>query len=140
MIILIEKSIERRSNLSPRPHKYKFYLDENFPVPAGKFLKSKGHHVEFGIDVFKKSGVSDLKHLKMSISKGAILLAFDKDFLVNVIYKRQVEKSPGVVLVEACDSKTETAIKILKKLLKELSENKIRGKICRASINKIKYL
>lgn len=127
--------------MTSHPPKFKFYLDENFPVPAGQFLRSLGHTVVEGIKVLKKAGLSDMKHLAASIKQGAILLAFDRDFKINSDLSGMAKGSLGVILVEATDTKTETAQKILKKVLKIMkSENTLKGKICRASIDKISFL
>ena len=126
--------------MTSHPPKFKFYLDENFPVPAGKFLRSLGHTVVEGIKVLKKPGLSDKKHLAASIRENAILLAFDRDFKINPDLKEMVKKSLGVILVEATDTRIETAQKILKKVLKIMkTKNTLKGKICCASINKISF-
>lgn len=122
------------------PPKFKFYLDENFPVPAGKFLKSLGHNVVEGLKILGKPGLSDQRHLLASTREGAILLAFDRDFIVDEKYREMVKKSNGIILVEATDTKPETARRILKKVLKSLTKNSIKGKICRASVNKINFV
>jgi len=126
--------------LTSYPPKFKFYLDENFPVPAGSFLKSLGHAVVEGLKILGKAGLSDQKHLQAGIKQEAILLAFDRDFVIDSKYREMVRKSRGVILIEATDTKTETACKILQKVLKVLTENKIKGKICCASVDKIKFI
>lgn len=126
--------------MTSRPPKFKFYLDENFPVPAGKFLRSLGHNVIEGVKVLKKPGLSDEKHLKQSIKQEAILIAFDRDFIINPNLREMISKSNGVILIEATDTKTETAQKILKKILKILTQNSIKGKICCASTDKIMFV
>lgn len=125
--------------MTSHPPKFKFYLDENFPVPAGKFLRSLGHNVIEGVKVLKKPGLSDEKHLKESIRQDAILIAFDRDFIINPNLKEMAKKSVGVILIEATDTKPETAQRILRKILKILTKNTIKGKICCASIDKIKF-
>lgn len=52
--------------MSPRPPKYLFRLDENFPVPAGKFLKSLGHNVKHSVDTEAERGISDIKQLQLA--------------------------------------------------------------------------
>lgn len=122
------------------PPKFKFYLDENFPVPAGKFLRSLGHTVVEGIKILKKPGLSDKRHLAASIKQRAILLAFDRDFRINPDLKEMIKESLGVILIEATDTRTETAQKILKKVLKIMkTKNTLKGKICCASIDKISF-
>lgn len=103
--------------MTSHPPKFKFYLDENFPVPAGKFLRSLGHTVVEGIKILKKPGLSDKRHLVTSIRQKAILLAFDRDFRINPDLKEMIKKSLGVILIEAT--------------------NTIKGKICCVSIDKI---
>lgn len=122
------------------PHKFKFYLDENFPVPAGSFLKSLGHTVVEGLKILGQAGLSDQKHFQASIKQEAILLVFDRDFMIDPKYREMIKKSRGVILIEATDTKTETACRILRKVLKVLTENKIKGKICCASVDKIKFI
>ncbi|MEK7143050.1 MAG: DUF5615 family PIN-like protein [Patescibacteria group bacterium] len=124
--------------MTSHPPKFRFYLDENFPVPAGKFLRSLGHTVVEGIKILKKPGLSDKRHLEASAKQKAILLAFDRDFRINPDLKEMIKDSLGVILIEATDTRTETAQKILKKVLKSMkTENTIKGKICCASIDKI---
>ncbi|MCL5407526.1 MAG: DUF5615 family PIN-like protein [Patescibacteria group bacterium] len=122
------------------PHKFKFYLDENFPVPAGKFLKSRGQTVVEGLKILKKPGLTDQKHLETCIKEEAILLAFDRDFIIDSKYQEMIRKSYGVILIEATDTKPKTAQRILVKVLKKLTKNSIKGKICCASIDKIKFI
>jgi len=123
-----------------RPHKFKFYLDENFPVPAGSFLKSLGHNVVSGIKILREAGLSDQKHLQACIKQKAILLAFDRDFMIDTKYSKMIASSCGIILIEATDTRPETAKKILQKVFKDITDNKIKGKICCASIDKIKYI
>lgn len=122
------------------PPKFKFYLDENFPVPAGKFLRSLGHTVIEGIKILKRAGLSDKNHLAVSIKQNVILLAFDRDFRINPDLKEMIKESSGVILIEATDTKTEIAQRILKKVLKKMkTKNTLKSKICCASIDKISF-
>lgn len=125
-------------NLSPRPHKFRFYLDENFPVPAGKFLKTLGHNVLFAVNR-RKRGLSDLRQMKYIVKDRRILMAWDRDFVCDEKYKRLIEKSPGILLLNTSSPNSEKAIIILKKSLKKITPRKINGKICLASIDKIKF-
>jgi hypothetical protein len=103
-------------------------------------LRSLGHSVIEGIKILKRPGLSDKKHLVASIKQSAILLAFDRDFKINPDLKEMIKKSLGVILVEATDTRTETAQKILKKVLKIMkTKNTLKGKICCASIDKISF-
>jgi len=124
----------------PRLPKFCFYLDENFPAPAGRFLKSLGHQTVRGINVLGKTGLSDHKHLQESIRRKAILLAFDRDFIINPDLRTWARRSKGVILIEASDTSPETAERVLRKVLKSLARNSVEGKICRASVDKISFL
>lgn len=124
--------------MAPRPRKYTFYLDENFPIPAGKFLRTLGHTVYEGLKVLGKAGKPDYQHLKASTKMGAILLSFDRDFVINLDLKEKIQRSPGVILVEATDTRPQTAKRVLYKVLKVITRRSIEGKICRASIDRIK--
>jgi predicted nuclease of predicted toxin-antitoxin system len=126
--------------LVSRPRKFKFYLDENLPVPAGNFLRSLGHNVIEGLKILKREGATDLKHLKESTKQDAILLAYDRDFKVDSKYQEMIRKSPGVILVEATNTKTDTTKNILIKILKSLTINQIKGKVLCASNDKLTYI
>ena len=139
MIILTREYVLQRKKLTRRQPKFKFYLDENFPVPAGKFLKTLGHNVIYGIKILGAAGLSDFRHIKESTKQSAILLAFDRDFIINDDLVARVSKSPGMILIHATDTKSSTAKKILQKVLKDLTENTIKGKVCYASIDRIEY-
>lgn len=94
-----------------------------------------------GIKILGRSGLSDKKQLEESIKQEAILLAFDRDFKINPDLKELAKESLGVILIEATNTKPETAQKILKKVLKVLkTENTIKGKICCASVDKIYFI
>ncbi len=125
--------------MSPRPPKFHFYLDENFPVPAGKFLKSLGHNVLFVVEKKKLRGLTDLSQIKESNRQKRIFIALDKDFFVNESLKGAIKKGQGIILVGSADPSSEKVIMILKKLLKKISSQKLEGKICRASIDKIVF-
>ena len=103
-------------------------------------MKSLGHNVVSGIKILRKAGLSDQKHLQACIKQEAILLAFDRDFMIDTKYSEMVARSCGIILIEATDTKSETAKKILQKVLKDITENKIKGRICCASIDKVKYI
>lgn len=101
-------------------------------------MRTLGHTVVEGIKILKKPGLSDKKHLVASVRQNAILLAFDRDFRINPDLKEMIKESLGVILVEATDTRTETAQKILKKVLKIMkTQNTLKGKICCASIDKM---
>lgn len=126
--------------MSPRPRKYSFYLDENFPLPAGLFLRKLGHSVYEGLKILKKPGLPDYKHLDAAKKLGAIVVSFDRDFVVNRDLKEKVKNAPGLILVEAADTKSETAQRILLKVLKSIAHKSMTGRICRASIDKVTFL
>jgi len=105
---------------------------------AGKFLKSLGHKVIFGISVLKP-GALDYKHLEKSTNLNGILVSFDRDFVINKDLREKIKLSSGVIQVQASDSRPETAIRILNKILKKLRHKSIKGKICTASVHKIVF-
>ncbi len=94
----------------------------------------------FGIKILKKAGLSDFEHIRESTKQNAILLAFDRDFIINIDLVARVSRSPGMILIRATDTKSFTAEKVLKKVLKDLTENAIKGKVCYASVEKIEYI
>lgn len=121
-------------------HKFKFYLDENFPVPTGKFLRTLGHTIFEGLKIVKKSGLSDSRHIKDATKLEAILVSCDRDFWVDPKHRGKIAKSCGVVLISATDTKPKTSEKIMLKLLKVLTKNQIAGKICCVSVDKIEVI
>lgn len=121
-------------------HKFRFYLDENFPVPTGKFLRALGHTVLEGLKILKKPGLSDSRHLSEATKREAILLSFDRDFWVDPKHRGKIAKSHGIILISATDTKSKTSEKIMKKLLKVLTKNQIKGKICCVSVDKIEFM
>lgn len=126
--------------MSPRPPKYRFYLDENFPAPSGKFLQSLSHNVFYVVQNEKLRSRSDLFQIKEAAKRKRIFLALDKDFKVNPSLSGAISRGPGVVLVSSSDPTSKRIKDILKMLLKDFSETKVRGKICYVSINKTSYL
>jgi len=125
--------------LSSKPHKFRFLLDENFPAPAGKFLKSQGHNVESAAERKNLRGKRDSTQIKESIKQNRIFVSLDRDFEVNENLEGFIRKSPGVILVESALPDSSKLDLIMKKILKELTDHKIRGKICRASIDKVRF-
>jgi predicted nuclease of predicted toxin-antitoxin system len=125
--------------LSPRHPKFRFYLDENFPAPAGEFLKSRGHNVFSVISKKKLRSLSDLNQIKEANRQDRILVALDKDFKANPVLTGKIRDGQGVILIESADPRSEKIVNILRKTLKDMSETKLRGKICCASIDKIIY-
>lgn len=126
----------RGLSLCPKLPKFRFYLDENFPVPAGKFLKSKGHNVLHVTSKNKFRGLSDFEQIRHASKDKRILMALDKDFKTNANLSAKIKKSPGVILITSSDPNSEKIISILKHLLSEISSVRIKGKICRISIDK----
>jgi len=120
--------------LSPKHIRLRLYLDENFPVPAGMFLKSEHQSVSFTKK--KDKGTSDINQIKIAIKEKRILVSLDKDFKVNDNLKGLIDKSLGVVLVNCSQTDSENIINIFKKNLNSININEIKGKICRISIDK----
>lgn len=118
---------ERGRDLNPRPPKYQFLLDENFPVKAGKFLKSKGHNVISVVERKKLRELSDLALIKEANKQIRVFIALDKDFIANESLRELIKKGPGVILVKSSDPQAEKVIIILGQLLKKMSEKKIIG-------------
>lgn len=118
----------------------RFYLDENFPVSAGKFLKSMRQNVVSAVKTKHARQRSDVWQLKYAIKNNRILLVLDKDFSFQKQLFGLASKSMGVILVKNSDPSPKQWINIFSKLLKDISETKISGKICIASIDKIKYV
>lgn len=121
--------------MSPRHVKFRFYVDENFPYPAGKFLKSLDHNVQITKPTSKD--ITDLNQIKTAIKEERILASLDKDFKINASLLELIGKSPGVILIESSDPRSEKIISIFARHLKSLSRKKLKGKVCRLSIDKI---
>jgi len=126
--------------LSPKLPRLRFYLDENFPVSAGKFLKSMRQNVISAVETKHTRKKSDAWQLKYAIKHNRILLVLDKDFSFQKQLLGLAGKSMGVILVKNSDPSSKQWINIFSKLLKSISQTKISGKICIASIDKIKYM
>lgn len=124
--------------MSTKLRKFDLYLDENFPAPAGKFLKKTNNVISVAGNK-SLQGLSDLTHLKRTNKLKRIFVALDKDFRTNLTLAGTIEKGCGVILVESCNSDSNQIIKILTKRLRQISKQKINGKICRISIDKIVF-
>lgn len=119
----------------------KFYLDENFPVPTGEFLKSLRQNVKSVVDDALARQKSDSWQIKQAIKTGRVFLALDKDFQ-HQQYSELIKKSPGVLLIRSANPHHEKINRILRRLIrgKQLTEKKIMGKICIASIDRVRYI
>ena len=126
--------------MSPRPQKFRFYLDENFPLPAGKFLKSLGHNVEYAVNKRTKKSLSDLAQIKYATKNNRIIIARDKDFVSDKTLAQIISSGPGILLTKSTNPNSKNQIMILKKVLKILMINQIKGKICLVSKDKIKFV
>lgn len=122
--------------MNARPLKFRFYLDENFPVPAGKFLKSLGHNVKEVVNCPELRNLTDLAQLKIARKNKRIFIALDKDFATNEELFGVIESGPGVILIGSSDPNPEKVKMILSKVFKKLSVNVISGKILSATIDK----
>lgn len=124
----------------PRPKKFKFYLDENFPSPVGWYLSSLGHTILYANKAAGKEGDSDYNQIRKSTKERAIFLTIDRDFVIDGDLKRWANESYGVVLFHATDSKPKTIRILADKVIKYISKQAPKGKICVASKEKIKYV
>jgi len=87
-----------------------------------------------------KEGDSDYNQIRKSTKEGAIFLTIDRDFIINVDLKRWANESHGVVLFHATDSRPKTIRVLVDKVIKYISKQAPKGKICIASKEKIKYV
>lgn len=126
--------------MSPRPNKFRFYLDENFPAPARKFLKSKGHNVAQVIDLEEIRSKSDFAQVEIAVKNKRILVTLDKDFMADESMGNLIKQSCGVLLIRSADPNSDKVISILKKILRSSHLNNLTGKICIASIDKISII
>jgi predicted nuclease of predicted toxin-antitoxin system len=119
-----------------RSPKYRFHFDENVPASAARFLASLGHNCTDSLKLRheKLIGASDYRQLRFAIKEQRVLLTFDRDFH-QVHLGRLVQRSLGVITL-----KGEVTEKLLRKLLKAITPNKLEGKICRASIEQIHFV
>ena len=88
----------------------KFFLDENFPKSASKYLQASGHQT---IDIrgSDNEGLDDLSIFNLAQDQSAVFLTTDRDFFHTVPFYFQ--KHFGVIVV-ALDQPNRT--KILHKL------------------------
>lgn len=126
--------------MSPRPPKFRFYLDENFPAPAGKFLESKGHNVECVVDRKDLRSKSDLFHIRQAKKEERILAALDKDFRSDKSLSSAVARGNGVLLISSADPSSDCVIAVLKKVIKSGILKNIVGSVCLASADKIELI
>ncbi len=61
----------------------KFFLDENFPKSAERYLVLKGHTV-FDIRGSSKEGIDDLQIFRLAQEKRATFLTTDRDFFHTI--------------------------------------------------------
>ena len=120
--------------MSPKHVRLRLYLDENFPVPAGMFLK--GEHQSIFFTKKKDKGNSDQDQIKLATKRKMILVSLDKDFQVNDNLKGLVKKSLGVILINSGQPDSENIINIFKKNLNYINIKQLNGNICRISIDK----
>ena len=74
----------------------KFFLDENFPIPATEILTSRGHEV-FDIRSTELEGLTDTKIFELAQAEGAIFLTTDRDFFHTIPFLNQ--KHNGIIVV-----------------------------------------
>lgn len=124
--------------MSPRTHKFVFYLDENFPEPAGKFFRELGHKV---IDGKRQIGFgkTDRQHLATAKKMGAVLVSVDRDFRIDRDLYQQVQLSPGIILIRSGVTNLTTYRTVIRRILKQSSPHQFEGKLCQASFEEIHY-
>lgn len=124
--------------MSPRPAKFTFYLDENFPTQAGKFFTQLGHGVIDGKKLLGE-GKSDKQHLVEAKKHKAILVAFDRDFLVDDDKLDRVRESQGAILFTATGSKLPVIRTIIRRVLKKATQHHFDGRLCVAGPEEIRF-
>jgi predicted nuclease of predicted toxin-antitoxin system len=73
-----------------------FFLDENFPKSAGKYLLSLGHEI-IDIRATSKEGLSDNKIFELAQNHKAIFLTTDRDFFHTIPHL--FENHYGVIVI-----------------------------------------
>lgn len=125
--------------LSPRSAKFRFYADEGFPAPAVVALRASGHNVLSVVERNKLRAISDLLHIRFARKEDRILLALDKDFLVDRTLMGEIARGPGVLLVSSSDPSSKKVIGILNKHLSAFSASRVKGRICQISPSQCRY-
>ena len=74
----------------------KFFLDENFPKIAGRFLQQAGHEI-FDIRSTEFEGSDDRKIFEFAQTEKAIFLTTDRDFFHTIPYL--FDEHFGVVVI-----------------------------------------
>ena len=118
--------------MRPKRLRSRFYCDENFPVYAGEFLKSKGYAVEYSF--IKHPGLDDVPQLLQAVKQQAIFLTVDKDFKAPDFPNRRIKESAGIVIFHTDDPKKQYK-RMINKFLKILEKNRLDGKLCHVSID-----
>lgn len=103
-------------------------------------MKYIAQNVKLAIHSDSTRSKSDIWQLKYATKDKRILLALDNDFKYTEALLELAIKSPGVLLVQSANPTSEKIVQILKSVIKKLTQNKISGKICIASITKINYV
>lgn len=119
--------------------KFSLYCDENFPAQAGRFLRSLGNNVKQTKAILSAKGLSDFAQLRIAIKDKRIFITLDRDFHHMEVLIEKIRKTNGVILVETSDLYWQSVIKTLRKQFKNISTVKIKGKICKISMDKINY-
>ncbi|MBN1900951.1 DUF5615 family PIN-like protein [Candidatus Sumerlaeota bacterium] len=103
-----------------------FFLDENFPKIAFKYLVELGHQV---IDVrgTEKEGSTDKSLFEMVLENKSILLTTDKDFYHTI--PRIYAKHYGVVVISLRKPNREGIMSRLKWFLENFDKETISGKV-----------
>jgi predicted nuclease of predicted toxin-antitoxin system len=75
----------------------RFFLDENFPAAAFKFLKTLGHEVVCALDHYPP-GTDDVTLFDQAQRQKAIFLTTDKDFFHTVPWLHPHRTSPVIAI------------------------------------------
>ena len=103
-----------------------FFLDENFPKSAGKYLISIGHQVE-DIRATSMEGISDQKIFEIAQNKKSVFLTTDRDFFHTIPHL--FEKHYGVIVIALKQPNRHTILEKLAWALLNLDINNIQNKI-----------
>lgn len=103
-----------------------FFLDENFPKPAGKYLESLGYQI-FDIRNTKNEGLEDRAIFEMAQNHKAIFLTTDRDFFHTIPYL--FKSHHGVIVITLSQPNRKRIIGKLMWAIENLDLSNISNKI-----------
>ena len=103
-----------------------FFLDENFPKAATKFLERK-NHVVFDIRSSEFEGADDLEIFEMAQKRKAIFLSTDKDFYHTIPF--QFNEHFGIVIFTLRNPNRDKILRKLEYFLDNFEINNFRSKV-----------